>query len=117
GFLLACMPAPALIRRLVPRQHLNAMLGVWGAYMPFGTALALLGGPAWMALGGWEGWWWLLAGVSGVMAVWIAIALPRGPVVAGAGGWLPRIRETLVGPGPWMVAATFGAYSAQWLSL
>ena len=42
GFLLTTMPAPGLIRRLVPTQRLSPMLGWWGAYMPLGTALALL---------------------------------------------------------------------------
>ena len=36
GFLLASLPAPGLIRRLVEPARLNAMLGLWGAYMPFG---------------------------------------------------------------------------------
>jgi len=40
GFLLVALPAPALIRRLVPVAQLPGMLGVWGAYMPTGTALA-----------------------------------------------------------------------------
>jgi len=34
GLLLVALPAPALIRRLVPAQQLAGMLGVWGAYMP-----------------------------------------------------------------------------------
>jgi MFS transporter, CP family, cyanate transporter len=46
GFLLATLPAPGLIRRLVEPARLSRTLGLWGAYMPFGTALALLLGPA-----------------------------------------------------------------------
>src|SRR5512140_1695910 len=42
GFLLASMPAPSLIRRLVEPARMNATLGMWGAYMPIGTAVALL---------------------------------------------------------------------------
>jgi MFS transporter, CP family, cyanate transporter len=117
GFLLASMPAPALIRRLVPPQRMSRMLGVWGAYMPFATATALLLGPAWMAVAGWPGWWWLLGGFSLLMAAWLARALPADPAAAAGGGWLPRIAQTLSAPGPWLVAGAFGVYSAQWLSV
>ncbi|KQT09468.1 MFS transporter [Ramlibacter sp. Leaf400] len=119
GFLLASMPAPGLIRRLVPPGRMSAMLGVWGAYMPFATALALLGGPAWMAWAGWPGWWWLLGGLSLVMAAALARRLPRDPetAVAGRGAWASRVRKTLAAPGPWLVAFAFGVYSAQWLAV
>ena len=119
GFLLASMPAPGLIRRLVAAQRMSAMLGVWGAYMPFATALALLCGPAWMAWAGWPGWWWLLGALSLVMAFALASQLPRDPHTAGAGPaqWSARIRRTLAAPGPWLVAFAFGVYSAQWLAV
>ena len=35
------MVAPGLIRRLVAPQRMSTMLGLWGAYMPLGAALAL----------------------------------------------------------------------------
>ena len=76
GFLLAVMPAPGLIRRLVARDRLNAMLGLWGTYMPFGTALALLAGPLVMEAAGWPAWWWLIAAISLAMALWVWRALP-----------------------------------------
>lgn len=119
GFLLASMPAPGLIRRLVPAHRMSTMLGVWGAYMPFATALALLCGPAWIAWTGWQGWWWLLGGWSLAMAAWLAAALPGDPPSAPArpAQWVGRIRRTVLAPGPWLVALAFGVYSAQWLSV
>ncbi|WBY03526.1 MFS transporter [Ramlibacter tataouinensis] len=119
GFLLASMPAPGLIRRLVPPDRMSTMLGVWGAYMPFATALALLCGPAWMAWTGWPGWWWLLGGFSLLMAAWLGQALPPDPVQSptAAHDWVGRIGQTLAARGPWLVAAAFGVYSAQWLSV
>lgn len=118
GFLLASMPAPGLIRRLVPPQRMSAMLGVWGAYMPFATALALLCGPAWMAWAGWPAWWWLLGGLSLSMAALLAWALPPDPRgAASSSSWRSRIRETIGARGPWLVALAFGVYSAQWLSV
>lgn len=122
GFLLAAMPAPGLIRRLVDASRINSMLGLWGAYMPLGTAAALLLGPMVIAASGWAGWWWLLALVSAGMATWLWIALPADPRHAPgdeivAAGWRSRLRQTLAAPGPWLVALTFAAYSSQWLAV
>ena len=119
GFLAAVMPAPALIRRLVPAARLNTMLGVWGAYMPFATAAALLAGPAWMAWAGWQAWWLLLGGFSLVLALWLAAGLPPDPARPATTfwAWKGRVGRTLTARGPWLVALTFGVYSAQWLAV
>lgn len=120
GFLLASMPAPSLIRRLVEPGKMSAALGWWGAYMPLGTALALVGGPLVMRAIGWRGWWGVLAAVAALMAAVLASLLPKDPkhrAAAGVRPWEERLRATLKAPGPWLVAACFGMYSAQWLSL
>ena len=119
GFLLVALPAPALIRQLVPPAQLPGMLGVWGAYMPTGTAVALLLGPLFIPAWGWGAWWWLFAGVSLLMAAWLWRSVPADPVAhvaAGPGAW-QRLRRTLSARGPWLVALTFGMYSGQWLAV
>jgi MFS transporter, CP family, cyanate transporter len=132
GFLLVALPAPALIRRLVLPAQLPGMLGVWGAYMPIGTALPLLLGPLFIPAWGWGAWWWLLAIVSLGMALWVFRSVPADLAVVPAavalngqksepsravhGPW-PRLRRTLSAPGPWLVALTFGMYSGQWLAV
>jgi MFS transporter, CP family, cyanate transporter len=120
GFLLVALPAPALIRRLVLPAQLPGMLGVWGAYMPTGTALALLAGPLFIPVWGWGAWWWLFAAVSLAMAAWLWRSVPADPTdlatEAGQGAW-QRLRRTLSAPGPWLVALTFGMYSGQWLAV
>lgn len=119
GFLLVSLPAPSLVRQLVPPARLSAMLGLWGAYMPLGAALALLCGPWVMDALGWQGWWWLLAALSGAMGLWLALAVPGdGSRRAGVAiGWWPRLRQTLGAPGPWLVALCFAMYSGQWLAV
>lgn len=125
GFLLVSMPAPSLIRQLVPPARMPAMLGLWGAYMPLGTALALLFGPLVIALAGWEFWWWLLAGLTMFMAGWVLQRVPSDrqrslAVQALSGtvsGWWGRLRQTLRAPGPWLVALSFAVYSGQWLAV
>ncbi|PVE06707.1 CynX/NimT family MFS transporter [Limnohabitans sp. Rim28] len=140
GFLLVALPAPALIRRLVPPAQLPGMLGWWGAYMPTGTALALLLGPLFIPVWGWGAWWGLFAAVSLAMAAWLLRCVPADPPAVLAldspgslspwpladrqvapsqapnGAW-QRLRQTLSAPGPWWVALTFGMYSGQWLSV
>lgn len=121
GFLLAIMPAPGLIRRLVSADLLSGALGVWGAFMPLGTALALLCGPMVIAFAGWPALWLSLAAMTGAMAVALSFTIPveprhgQGPPVAAA--WSTRLRQTLTSAGPWLVALCFAVYSAQWMSV
>ncbi|MCA0211805.1 MAG: MFS transporter [Proteobacteria bacterium] len=120
GFLLAVLPAPALIRRLVAPARMSAMLGLWGAYMPLGAAVALAGGPLFIAAAGWPGWWWLLGALSWIMAAWLWRAVapdPPAAVTAVPSQWVGRLRQTLSSPGPWLVASAFAVYSGQWLAV
>ena len=119
GFLMTTVPAPSLIARSVKSMQRTRMLGVWGSFMPFGTALALLAGPGIMGLIAWNGWWWLIASVSLAMFFWLARSVPHDPPHWAAGGqaWRSRLTQTLAARGPWLAALTFAVYSAQWLSV
>lgn len=127
GFLLAVMPGPGLIRRMVPVARLPSALGMWGTYMPLGTALALASGPLVIGHVGWQGWWLAMAGLSMAMAAWVALAIgpdhPAVPLAAQvrrtppASAWAARAGRTLGAPGPWLVALCFALYSGQWLAV
>ena len=119
GFLLVVLPAPGFVRALVAPQRVSTYIGLWGAYMPLATALALLLGPLVIAALGWRLWWWLLAALTLVMAAWLqrAAPAPAAPAPAAASPWLQRQRRTLAAPGPWLVATTFAMYSGQWLAV
>ncbi|MEO8124910.1 MAG: MFS transporter [Burkholderiales bacterium] len=119
GFLLVVLPAPGLVRRLVAPQRVSVMLGLWSAYMPLATALALLIGPLYISAWGWRAWWWGLAAVSLVMAVVLLRGVPAVLAAQPAAGapWMQRLRRTLAEKGPWLVALTFAAYSGQWLAV
>ena len=120
GFLLVVLPAPGLVRRLVPPQRLARAMGLWGAYMPVATALALLAGPLVIEAAGWRAWWWALAAVSAGMILVVRQAVPAAavqPVAAAAQPWMGRLRLTLSAPGPWLLALTFACYSGQWLAV
>jgi len=122
GFLLTVLPAPGLVRRLVPPERTSLMLGVWGAYMPLATASALLIGPLWIGAFGWRSWWWLLGGASAATALWLARAVPESlaavpPSVQPQPHWSSRLRATLSSRGPWLTATSFAVYSGQWLAV
>ena len=97
GFLLASMPAPSLIRKLVDPSHMSRMLGLWGAYMPLGTALALLCGPLVIGFANWQAWWLLLAAISALMGVWLARSLPPDfrTATSPPRDWLARLGRTV----------------------
>ncbi|MEJ8820688.1 MFS transporter [Variovorax humicola] len=120
GFLLVVMPAPGLIRVMTPPGAEKAALGIWGAYMPFGVALALLCGPGLIAWAGWPGWWWVLALLSAGAAVWVARVVPS-DVRRGTGSlatdWRSRLKITLCSSGPWFVSLAFAVYSSQWMAV
>ena len=130
GVLLVALSAPSLLRRIVPPQRQALRLGLWGTYMPAGTGLALLLGPIVLMSVGWAGWWAALGLLSAAMALaagrWVPgdVMGARGPgnapvksagTAASSTGAL--LIATLRRPAPWLLAACFGAYSAQWLTV
>jgi len=122
GFLLAAMPGPGLIRAVVPPNAEKAAMGLWGAYMPLGVALALLAGPAFIAWFDWQGWWWALALLSAAAAMWLAWIVPSDshrmrPSSGPAAAWPARLRETASASGPWTLALAFAVYSSQWMAV
>mgnify|MGYP006190997757 CR=1 FL=1 len=124
GFLLSVLPAPGLLRRRVLHAPtLSRALGWWGAYMPLGTALALLAGGALIGQVGWRWAWVALSLLSLGSAVLLARSVKPDEVSAvtrpgqGVGAWGPRLRKTLTAPGPWWVALAFFLYSGQWLAV
>jgi MFS family permease len=130
GFLLVSMPAPSLIRHLVSARRMSAVLGWWGAYMPLGTASALLCGPLVIAWAGWQVWWWGLAVLTLIMGLWLWRVVPPDQVRAagraasaaatqaeGASSWGLRLQQTLRSRGPWLVALSFAMYSSQLLAV
>lgn len=129
GFLWVVLPGPGLLRLLVPRDRINSMMGVWGTYMPLGTALALLLGPWAMLLGshdnGWRIWWCLLSGVAFSMATLVAWRVPSDRAVYSVAEVVTSNKSinrvllglTLSSRPVWLMALTFAAYSGQWLAV
>ncbi|MCH8550677.1 MAG: MFS transporter [Natronospirillum sp.] len=122
GFLLVVLPAPGLVRRLVPAELLSRRLALWSCYMGLGVGSALLVGPLWLDAFGWQSWWLLLGALSLLLAWAVWQRVPRSADNAPATGlpeqtWGTRIQRTLTRPGPWLVAITFALYSGQWIAV
>ncbi|MFA7680030.1 MAG: MFS transporter [Pigmentiphaga sp.] len=121
GFFLVVLPSPALLRQLVPPAGLTTILGWWGTHMGTGAAVAILAGPALIHLAGWQGFWLILTGISGLMAwaLWQYVPDLARPAVAPAdqsSSW-NRLLLTLRQAGPWRCALAFAFYSSQWLAV
>ena len=131
GFLWVVLPAPALVRWLTPQDRLNGLLGIWSAYMPLGTAMAMLLGPWVMQLAapewGWRIWWWLLAALSLTLAGLVSWRVPADPSLRArvASPFDPLKKPTnrmllgltLRSRAAWLLALTFAMYSGQWLAV
>lgn len=121
GFLLAVLPAPGLLRqRVLHASTLSRALGWWGAYMPLGTALALLLGAALIGALGWRGTWLALAATSVIAWALLTLRIPPPAALADTHAAVelgPRLRRTLSARGPWLVALAFFLYSGQWLAV
>lgn len=123
GFLMAVLPAPGLLRQRVGHAStLARALGWWGAYMPVGTALALLLGASLIGWLGWRGVWLGLALISALAALSLQQGvspdvLHRAAAGSQAGGLWLRLSRTLTARNPWLVAIAFFLYSGQWLAV
>ncbi len=131
GFLWVVLPAPGLLRQLVPGQRINTMMGVWGTYMPLGASLALLLGPWAMLLGapaqGWRIWWLLLSVLTAALALLVASRVSSDRPLQSAEAKLPTaiagspnrklLGLTLRSRRVWLLALSFAVYSGQWLAV
>ncbi len=123
GFLLVVLAAPSLLRQWVPPQQSGHMMALWSSYMPAAATLALLLGPWVMSAWGWPAWWWLLAGLTALMALALAAGVPaeapatlRQPVPRLQGVW-QGLLATVSRPGPWLLALAFGVYAGSWMAV
>jgi CP family cyanate transporter-like MFS transporter len=125
GFLLAALPAPALLRQLVDEDKLTRVIGFWGAYMPIGTSLAFIGCPLLIAHIAWQGTWGVLAGISAIVIVLLYYCVPgdlkrlsnKEQAVIDKTPWQDVLRTTLRHAAPWQIGFTFALYSFQWIAV
>jgi len=121
GFIMSAVAAPGLIARAARPVHHKLAFGMWGCYMPTGTAVMILLAPAIMEFSGWRGLWLVNALLLLAFALWLArvtrdfVAPP--PRSGTAVPPLQAMGLTLSAPAPWLLALCFGCYTGQFLAV
>ena len=118
GFMMVVVAGPALIVRATDPGHLKLAFGVWGCYMPAGSAFMMAAAPALLAPFGWRGLWIANFALVALFAAILAfatrgLAAPRAS--AAAPPILRDIRATVTAPGPVLLALAFGMYALKYL--
>ena len=122
GFLATVIGVPALIIRLARTQDYKLAFGLWGTYMPAGTALMMVLSPLFLAPFGWRGLWLANAVLVALFAAMLAVATrglangrpiaSPGPAAIGRDMW-----DTLRAGGPLLVALAFGSYTLNFIAV
>jgi MFS family permease len=124
GFMAVAACAPALVSSVSASRDRRLALSLWSAYMPLGAGLAMLVSPWVLPQHGWRGLWALaVAGLA--LALWALVCLrkawapaaPRTPVKLAQTPVASAIRPLLAHPLPWLLALSFGLWSAQHFAL
>lgn len=127
GFLFITVPVPSLIRRIVSKENQTLKIGLWGAYMGVGSAIALVIGSIAIAEFGWRNWWIILGMINFVMTGIILLKIPKDTHLATNQEidskfikdslWFSRLVEVIRIPGATFSALAFAMYSGQWLAV
>lgn len=117
GFILTVVSVPTLMLRLTAPSQRAKIMGLWGAYMPTGTATMILLSPLALATIGWRGLWLVIAGLLLALAIAIGLATRGQGQNAGPATNLAGVRQTLGRSGPWLIALCFGVYAGQFIAV
>lgn len=120
GFIAVAVSVPTLILRSAATEDRRLALGLWGAYMPAGTALMMVASPAVLAVAGWRVLW----GVAALLTLaWMAaLALrrhraPRRRITGVPLSVVANVRLSAGQPGTWLLALCFALYTVPWLAV
>jgi predicted MFS family arabinose efflux permease len=117
GFLAVAIATPSLIRTLVTPSNCTLALACWGVYMPAGTAIMMLVGPA-VAAYGWRTLWLLNAVAAllyaAVVYLFVQPADARGDKRPSS---VANLKALIAARGPVLAAFAFGTYAFQYFAL
>ena len=118
GFVLITIAGPSVLRRMVAPGGKDLAFAIWSCFMPAGIAMALFSGSL---LEEWRGFWLGNAALSAVLAMLLAMGVPRGPLGREAlVSWRGMARDaaaTLKAGAPALISASFVVYSLQFFAL
>jgi predicted MFS family arabinose efflux permease len=118
GFMIVAISAPALITLVTQPRDRQMAFGLWGAFMPFGVAIAMMAAPA-LPLAGWRGLWMGMAALLALYGLLVMRAMPHppGPKQSPSSHILRDILATVRAPGPILLALAFVPYSMGYISV
>ena len=120
GLVGTVVTSPAIVRAACRLADRNLALGLWGAYLPGGVAVALLAAPAMIEAYGWRGFWWgnvaltlafSLVAAAGLSPRYWSLAVPP------AGTARPNVWRALTRPGPWLFGICFSVYALMFFAV
>ena len=118
GYMLVVISAPSLITLLSNSRDRQMAFGLWGSFMPFGVAVAMMTAPG-LPLLGWRGLWLAMAALLACYALLIHRKMPHPtlPPSPSQGHLLRDMAATVRAPGPLLLALLFLPYSASYAAL
>ncbi len=117
GFLSAVIAVPTLLRTAAATRDRDTVFTFWGAYMPLGSAIMMLAGPA-LASFGWQFLWAANGVIATAYAAILMAVLPRDePAEPNGRDIFENVGAVLRTPGPLLLAAAFGLYTFQYFAI
>jgi predicted MFS family arabinose efflux permease len=119
GFICTILSTPRMFALVTKPADTPLSFALWGCYMPLGSAIMMLAGPAFIANFGWQGLWLF----NGMLPLAYAALLARldipGADIAQKSQrtLLGDLREGFGTPGPTLVGLAFGLYTFQYFAL
>lgn len=122
GFFFTILSAPSLIARIADRRHLRLILGFWGAYMPAGISTMILISPVMIDSVGWRGLWYLNGSICLIVLVLFILSTgylskEKKAQIKHPVHFFEYIKNTIMSPGPLILAICFLCYAGQWMAL
>jgi len=118
GLMVVMIAAPALITIATTPADRPIAFGLWGCFMPFGMAVAMLAAPLLPELG-WRGLWVAMAALLAVSAgvTWLRLPTPPAAPALAPSRLRHDLATTLTAPGPRLLALLFMSYSVCYIGL
>jgi MFS family permease len=116
GFFAVVVATPAAMLPLTAPAHQRLALGVWGAYMPAGTAAMMLVAPLVLPHWGWRGLWAIDGLLSLVcLALLLVQHVPEPPHGRARLNW--RNLRAVLSPAPLLLAGCFATYTISFIAI
>ncbi len=126
GMGLMGVVAPATIAAWFPGEKQGTPMGIWATWVPIGTLVMYLAGPALVAVGSWQAVWWFAVAFSlvvmlvyGLLVRWPASAeTPEAPRSPGAGsGESNDFLKALANRNIWLLGLEFACFNLAFIGM